>query len=274
LSYCWGGSQPMTTTSLTAQDFTNGIAFCQLPRTLRDAMTVTGTLGLQYVWIDCLCISQDDPTDLSREIARMADIFQGASVIISAACSSSVYDGFLVECTLPPIKRSPNTPSGTILLEQERRAYDPAEDPINLRAWTLQEHFLSRRTPVFGTRELWWTCEDAVSFDTLPTKRFDHVPAIQRKRGDDRFALDYWRSIVHDYTRRFLTWPNDKLPAIAGVAQIYAGFFNCSYLAGLCQYSLHSELMWCSNRSDITRPLAHRAPSWSWASVDGEIHHK
>lgn len=147
---------------------------------------------------------------------------------------------------------------------------------LTLCSWkrTLQEHFLSRRTLVFGTRELWWTCEGAISFDTLPTQRLDHVPVIQRKQGGSRFALEYWRSIVRDYTRRFLTWPNDKLPAIAGVAQVYSQFFNCRYLAGLWENSLESELMWCSNRSDITRPLAQRAPSWSWASVDGEIHHK
>lgn len=131
----------MTTTSHTAQDFTNGLIFSQLPKTLQDAMTVTLTLGLRYIWIDSLCILQDNSEDLSREIARMADIFQGAFVTISAACSSSVLDGFLTERTSASVKRiglpfqSPNVEAGTILLEQERRAYDPTEDPINLRAW-------------------------------------------------------------------------------------------------------------------------------------------
>jgi hypothetical protein len=78
---------------------------------------------------------------------------------------------------------------------------------------------------------------------------------------------------VRDYTRRFLTYPIDKLSAIAGIAHLYSQFFNSRYLAGLWEFSLLSELMWCSVRSDITRPLVRRAPSWSWASVDGEIHH-
>ena len=163
--------------------------------------------------------------------------------------------------------------NGTVLIEQERRAYDPAEDPINMRAWTLQEHILPRRRLIFGTRELWWICESAVSFDTLPTRRIENDPAVQRKSGSDRFSLDYWRSIVRDYTQWYLTDPNDKLSAIAGVADLYSQFFNSIYLAGPWEFSLLSELMWCSIRSDITRPLAQRAPSWSWASVDEEVHH-
>jgi hypothetical protein len=137
----------------------------------------------------------------------------------------------------------------------------------------LQEHILPRRMLIFGTKELWWTCEHAASFDNLPTKRIEDVPVVQRKTGTDRRTLDYWRLILRDYTRRFLTYPSDKLSAIAGVADLYAQSFSSRYVAGLWEFSLLSELMWCSNRSDITRPLAQRAPSWSWASVDGEVHH-
>jgi hypothetical protein len=243
-------------------------------------MTVTLKLGLRYIWIDSLCIIQDDQEDLSREIASMADTYQGASVTISAASSASVNDGFIsnhktVSHTRVKLPfQSSTVKDGTILLEQAGRlAYNPAEDPINLRAWTLQEHILPRRMLIFGNRQLWWTCESAISFDALPRKLITNVPAVQRKSGNDRYSLDYWRSIVCDYTRRFLTYPNDKLPAIAGVAQLYSQFFNSKYLAGLWEFALLPELMWCSTRSDITRPLARRAPSWSWASIDGEVHH-
>ncbi|KAH8724540.1 heterokaryon incompatibility protein-domain-containing protein [Phaeosphaeriaceae sp. PMI808] len=258
---------------------TNGFPFSRLPKTLQDAMTITLRLGLQYIWIDSLCIIQDDPEDLSREIAKMANTFQGAFVTISAASAFSVDQGFLSDrATLSRRRiglpwRSTNAENGTVLIERERQAYDPAEDPINLRAWTLQEHILPRRMLVFGTRELWWTCETAVSFDTFPTQRIVNVPTVQRKSGEDRFSLNYWRSIVRDYTRRFLTYPNDKLPAIAGVASLYSEFFKSRYLAGLWEFSFLSELMWCSQRSDITRPPVRRAPTWSWASVDGEITH-
>jgi hypothetical protein len=70
-----------------------------------------------------------------------------------------------------------------------------------------------------------------------------------------------------------LTVSSDKLPAIAGIAAQYGKGLNSAYLAGLWEFALLSELMWCSTRSDITRPIVQRAPSWSWVSVDGEVHH-
>jgi hypothetical protein len=243
-------------------------------------MIITLELGLRYVWIDSLCILQDDPDDLSREIANMTNIFRGAFVTISAARSASVHHGFLADQLNPQRTRialpfrSTSTKHGSIYLEQGHRAYDPEEDPINLRAWTLQEHILPHRMIIFGSRQMWWTCEGSIGFDNKwSAKRIDEVPAVQHKISPDRYSVDYWRSIVRDYTRRFLTVPNDKLPAISGVADLYSQFFNSRYLAGLWESSLLEELMWCSVRADISRPVARRAPSWSWASVDGEVHH-
>jgi hypothetical protein len=145
LSYCWGGEQPFTTTSKTAQDHTTGIQFSLLPQTLKDAMVVTYKLGLRYIWIDSLCILQDDPEDLNREIANMEKTFQGALFTISAANAATVHSGFLNKCqprlsemvSLP--YQSPNVTDGTILV-YERPGYDTTEDPINLRAWVRAKH--------------------------------------------------------------------------------------------------------------------------------------
>lgn len=170
--------------------------------------------------------------------------------------------------------RSTSTEHGTVYLEQGHRAYHPEEDHINLRAWTLQEHILTHRMLIFGSRQMWWTCVGSIGFDnTWSAKRIDKIPAVQHKISPDRYSVDCWRSMVRDYIRRFLTLPNDKLPAIVGVADLYSQFFNSRYLAGLWESSLLEELMWCSVRDDISRSVVRRAPSWSWASVDGEVHH-
>jgi hypothetical protein len=142
LSYCWGGQQPVTMTSSTAQDITDGILVSVLPKTLQDAIVVTHKLGLRYLWVDALCIIQDSPQDLNREIAKMAETFQGAFITISAASASSVHQGFLRDrqwrssiCLQLPYESGTAT-NGSVLIEQERRTYDSSEDPINLRAWT------------------------------------------------------------------------------------------------------------------------------------------
>jgi hypothetical protein len=278
LSYCWGGPQPVMATQSTAQDITNGLAFYKLPNTLQDAMIVAYKVGIRYLWVDCLCIIQDDPADVTREIARMSQIYQNAVFTISAASAASVHEGFLGRRNTshkPSFKLPIEVPGklgGSVFVEREQTASDLAVDPINIRAWTLQEHILATRLLVFGSKELWWTCA-TVTRNLNGFQPSNQFAALGSKSNLNRFSLDSWRSIVRDYSRRFLTYPNDKLPALAGCAALYSQVYSGRYLAGLWEFALLSELMWSSNCPDISRPHIQRAPSWSWASVDGEIDH-
>jgi hypothetical protein len=275
LSYCWGGPQTVSSTTETAQDFTDGILLSRLPQTLQDAIITTSELGLRYIWVDCLCIIQDDPEDVAREISKMADIFSQATVTISAASARTVHDGFLRPQS--PIRDTPlqlpfqttGGNVGSILMEQPRN-YTPEEDPISLRAWTLQEHFLSQRILMFSTKELWWTCKETWTQNSTTWSEAEESSLF---RAGNRVSLSYWRSLVEDYSRRFLTYPRDKLPALAGIAADYSQKLDDTYIAGLWQSAFLAELLWSSKRSDISRPAVQRAPSWSWAAIDGEISH-
>jgi hypothetical protein len=62
LSHCWGISSqhPLMTTYATLDDHTIGIALSSLPQSFRDAIKVCTYMNIQYIWIDCLCIVQDD----------------------------------------------------------------------------------------------------------------------------------------------------------------------------------------------------------------------
>lgn len=296
LTYCWGGPQPLSTRQANAQDLTDGFLVSKLPTTLQDAITTTFKLGLRYIWIDCLCIIQDDPEDVSREIGSMSRIYSEASVTISAAGANTVFDGFLgrvKHSEEPSLKIALETLGGSIgtLYLERPREYAVEDEPINLRAWTLQEHILSQRILMFGLQDIWWVCpretrsqdgvvdstEDknrAVAVAAGPSAQLDSVTKT-RYRVNRIEAIEHWRRVLRDYTGRYLTFPTDKLPAIAGIAAMYGTIFgaDCEYLAGLWETFLKSELLWSPKRSDISRPLVPRAPSWSWASVDGEITH-
>jgi hypothetical protein len=207
----------------------------------------------------------------------MARTFEQAWLTISAASAASVHEGFL-NTRKPPQDTFLELPFETnshILVERVERAHDPATDPINLRAWTLQEHILSPRMLVHSAERIWWTCQESEASRSRDEDDFGDIRFVssQRKNDPERYTLQGWRSIVRDYSRRFLTFPNDKLPAIAGVAARYADVFKSRYVAGLWEKYLLSDLMWCSERSAITRPYVQQAPSWSWASVDGEVHY-
>jgi len=57
----------------------------KLPKSFRDAIQITRRLGYEYIWIDSLCIIQDDPADWERESAKMAEIYENAVLTIAVS---------------------------------------------------------------------------------------------------------------------------------------------------------------------------------------------
>jgi hypothetical protein len=95
LSYVWGGDQEFKTTVSSISTMRESFSIEKLPQTLRDAVDVCRGLGLQYLWIDCLCVIQDDVDDLAQELAIMPQIYQQAWVTISASTANNVSEGFV-----------------------------------------------------------------------------------------------------------------------------------------------------------------------------------
>ncbi|KAF2813899.1 uncharacterized protein BDZ99DRAFT_353768, partial [Mytilinidion resinicola] len=196
----------------------------------------------------------------------MPSIFQEAYVTISASSARNVQEGFLQprpSVSKQSIKlpfRTPTGEAGSILIEEPHR-YAPQKNPISLRAWTLQEHILSPRILDYGCEDAWWIC-----WSTKTPLDDEPMDVSTDQFREKKFSLESWRSTLRDYTRRFLTFPGDKLPAISGVAADYGLTYQSEYLAGLWKFALPKDLLWSSARSDISRPTVHRAPSWSWAA--------
>jgi hypothetical protein len=95
LSYCWGTSLTYKTITGRLESHRRGIDFAQLPRTLQDAIMMTRYLDLRYIWIDCLCIIQDDKLDWEREAGNMASIYSNSYLTIAAARAHHSAEGFL-----------------------------------------------------------------------------------------------------------------------------------------------------------------------------------
>jgi hypothetical protein len=81
--------------------------------TLRDAVRLVDKLGLRYLWVDSLCIIQDDPNDKELEIAQMPLVYNQSTVTIITSCGLGVYQGFLQE-------RSFTLPQGNGLASRHR----------------------------------------------------------------------------------------------------------------------------------------------------------
>lgn len=96
LSHCWGiVSKRFSTVEKNFSQLKKSIDVEALPQTFRDAITVTRGLQIKYIWIDSLCIIQDDEEDWYREAARMELVFSDAYCTIGASSSKSSIEGFL-----------------------------------------------------------------------------------------------------------------------------------------------------------------------------------
>ncbi|KAH8598638.1 heterokaryon incompatibility protein-domain-containing protein, partial [Bisporella sp. PMI_857] len=302
LSYCWGGTQTTQTTSSTIDAFSKGLDLRICSQTIQDAVVVTRGLGLQYLWIDALCIIQGQTSDKMHEIASMGKIYKNATVTISAANSSSAQAGFLKHqgrgasvqtallCTGPnqelSLKRSDSSISGRygkVWLELER-VHNHSTEPLSQRGWAFQEQVLSLRLLQYGSEGVTWHCLDADktvpvlrSFVRYKPRSKASRPAILRRTKHNRRGLGYqlWSEMIEDYSSRHLTISEDRLLAIAGIASELHDLSQDTYLGGLWQEDLVRQLGWKQIEGDerAARPLsrAPNAPSWSWASVDGGI---
>ncbi|KAH9917365.1 HET-domain-containing protein, partial [Epithele typhae] len=162
--------------------------------------------------------------------------------------------------------------------------YDARAEPVSARGWCMQEYFMSPRALVFAAHTVQVHCHSAVrnvggAFHDqsdrpprLPAALLQ--PAPPQIGPEERAALRAaWQEALRDYSARAITVSSDKLVALSGVAEEFQRAFRTEYLAGLWRESLLADLLW--NRREgspaPTRQKAYRAPSWSWAAVDGQV---
>lgn len=296
LSYCWGshlwaGTDPQITTASSLESRKRGICMTDLPRTIRDAIVITRRLGVRYLWVDALCILQGSDAlakaDWERESSRMADVYGDAFLTIAAASARSVHEGIFqdrkpqegqVVMTFSAEKH--NSSDGSVYVQHDAMFCDCIDEPLYHRGWTLQERILSPRVIIFTRDQLVWNCQTRNRTETGIEM---NTRGQQRLRGSDVLvdggALQFWHSVVRDYSSRHLTNATDKLPALSGLAAALHQQTGDTYLAGLWENSILDDLLWANeaiyssrgNRITPSRQPNYTAPSWSWASVHGII---
>lgn len=293
LSYCWGSDQPLKTTSANIKAMESGLFLSDLPQTLADAVYVTRSLGIQYLWIDALCIIQDNVDDWEKESAKMSTIYEKSYLVIAASSSSSATQGFLGhERQHQPHYVSIPEKYGTRTTIAARR--DPKSgvhncterktDPLDQRAWAFQELHMSTRCLIFSTDELQWKCRTTAVCECGRTAtRSSHHPLLLAC-CDDTYqddvastelrlqAGDVWRSVVSAYNCRSLTHADDKLPAISGIASRFGATMGFRYVAGLWEENIVKDLAWKQDSwPPIFLPTDDMAPSFSWASINNSV---
>lgn len=263
LSYCWGTCPAFKSTQSNLSSRTRGFSLSEMPLTLQDAVQVTRRLGLQYLWVDALCILQDCKQDWQRESARMGDVYGHAFITIFAFAARDCEGGLF----LPAEKIS--RAASPYIYPIEPRFMD---EPLNLRAWALQEWYLSPRRLMFTSCGPIFDCLHGPEHEYICP--FSNVYSHRPLPTCELKPLD-WQMMVMNYSTRDLSHTSDKLHAIAGLAGQFDRLSdgrNGRYLAGIWEAHLPCSLLWVRyNEPTPVREIVDRAPSWSWASIDGPI---
>jgi hypothetical protein len=298
----------------TIQQLQQGINVQRLPRAFQDAILLTRQLGVEYLWIDSLCIIQDtdDQSDWFRESLTMDKVYSHAFVNISATLAENGTEGLLG----PRHSHALSAPPGVevnahgrietqYIINSDFWHDQISNAPLNKRGWVFQERFLARRVIHFGPRQIGWECQQLQALETFPRglpptltvgsrskpaiyealrelsqAALTNTPAARNapfsSTTDLQFA-EWWNNAMEDYSRCKFTFAKDKLIALTGVAKYVAMNRPADrYLAGMWQSCLAYGLAWfrIHQPGRVYSNLDYvecRAPSWSWASFDGEV---
>ena len=280
LSHRWGNGWTIRTIKETVKSYGLNIQWEELSKTFQDAITFTRRLGISYIWIDSLCIIQDDPGDWHRESCKMATIYKNAFVTLAATTSNGGSSGMFSR--VPGCTIEGTTSSGHTFQIHFRKAprhllyeLDPELFPLLERGWVYQERLLSSRVIHFGAHELSWECAESVNCECRASKSSPlEAPKIAHRKAlttaNSSVAAKRWRAVVSEYTTLQLTRSSDRLVALSGIADDFKSCRSDRYLAGLWEGSLVLDLLWhCVDRK--LKPREKSAPSWSWASINSAI---
>lgn len=284
LSHCWGKQPMLTTTADNVDERKEGIQWELLPLTFQHAIQLCAGLGVEYLWIDSLCILQGNEEDWAQESEKMASIYANAWLTIAAAAARDSTIGCLPkhtgsqEYSLPP--KSADGEPRRVYARRLRTPFHSRDHlrkvsnklPLFQRAWVFQERILAKR--------VLYMCEDEMMFECFANvrcecSRIDTENIRQTVKKTDYMGIKYhfqglvhqwslygyglasifqfrptgiletWDNLVHQYARRKITYHRDRLPGFAGIAEKIEGTRAMGrYYAGLWEYRLEECLLW------------------------------
>ncbi|OTB03176.1 hypothetical protein M426DRAFT_12765 [Hypoxylon sp. CI-4A] len=299
LSHCWG-TRPILAKTIKSnyKAYLNDIPYDELPKTFQDAVYIAKELGFEYIWIDSMCIIQDDGADWARECQKMAAVYSNSVMTLASPAATDAYHGMLHTREYPtpsqqiPIYRR-GRPEATMAINklhpwgEDEKYWMDAGCQLRSRGWVLQERLLSPRTLYLGSRQMYFECgrdefhergSKHTTDDEQQRREGTHHVRLKTALADDADAADTragWFRIVATYSRCSLTEGRDALPALSGMARHVQSLTGDEYCAGVFKKDLLPGIMWnCTDRTCPTRCFKkpeHKGPSWSWVHCDRPV---
>ncbi|KAG8214011.1 heterokaryon incompatibility protein-domain-containing protein [Butyriboletus roseoflavus] len=300
LSYVWGTAPVFRHLLENTKDLrkVNSLHSFPIPATIRDAITLVRAIGERYLWVDSLCIIQNDLKMQQAEIVRMGSIYSKALFTIIAAAGDHANSG------LPGVETGSREQVQKILKLADcelltvidiRNMSNGIDDTTWAeRAWTFQERVLSSRVLVFSENQVYWSCRAAShseerSLEQVRDIRRRHLPFPHRHATDslswERLQPSEYCSTYYDllagYRQRRLSYQTDMLNAFDGVSEILGALQDDTFHWGLPESIFSYAMTWSFtgpySRNDVEVPVFDgngskqmiSIPSWSWAAWSG-----
>lgn len=257
-----------------------------MPRTIRDSMRLCALAGQRYLWVDRVCIVQDDDETKQLHLRAMAETYAKAEFTIVAADGNDADHGLsgfgqsvgerqqhLIPFPSAPLIRGTK---GTL------RSGFSFNTVWSSRAWTFQEHVFSRRL-LYIDKFLHWICASARWTETLSpfpyTPQSGAIESLNRSSDEKLFVID-WPSLAHfasmvdKYNVRHLTYDSDASNAFAGLMTQMCEGFPSGFFGGIPEFYFTICLLWQPKdclQPRFNQPNARFLPTWSWLGWSGAL---
>jgi hypothetical protein len=307
LSYCWGPKPDPS--CLTYQDNEEEFMqkLCTLPKTIEEAMSICRGMGVQYLWVDALCIMQkrnDRSEEWDTEASNVGQYYSNSIFTIAAGWATHNDEG----CLPQKSAKLDSVFGGGSFGSLAYMAID--QSPLRNRAWVLQEASLSTRTlwftntvPFFLCKMESRDCRGRLAHITFGSRTGPQSPDVRRQhfeplRQEPARYFD-WYGVVEQYSNMQITNERDRMTAIQGMVQYVKAEYGDTWFAGIWTNRFPQVLLWRSVRTDMgdekIRDYQHvnwdtafcrdrekcardshnkrlfGLPSWSWASVNTPV---
>jgi hypothetical protein len=297
LSYVWGATQQMSLTSHNHATLRKpgGIKTQDLPRTIADAVELTRMLAERYLWIDKLCILQNDERDKVEQMSHMGAIYSAAALtIVSGAIGADSALPGVQPHTRPTLQHSEVVDGIRYITGQPDLSVAMRSMKWCTRGWTYQEGFLSARCLVFTPYQVYFRCmseawcEDSyLETRLITTSRLGngvcHLDNLIDRTRTQRCAFYQYTDMVEGYSARDLALQTDALWAISGVTDAFEVLYPDGFVWGMPLQDMEAALLWrpkdmfAGSRTELHTAIQgpHMVtlpfPSWSWLACCGGV---
>lgn len=294
LSYCWGVPAPgkpywfrneraILDALREPGALSLGSEFGEkLPNTIRDSIQLTHTLGERYLWIDSLCIVQDDNDMKSIELPKMSDIYASACLTIIAGEGNHADHGLSGltftrprSCKQDVVQINDEqlmTPTGL----DRRSTGIEGSIAYYTRGWTFQEYRFGRRRLIFERQSVTWQCREASWCEDLKDG-----PDLKAKSGilgaedlEDP-GLGELNAVIDAYNTRNLGRNEDAFPAFCGYQRVLSRLYPHGFINGMPLLFFDEMMSWSPTSITMRRRNAEKEennpPSWAWLGWRGLV---